>query len=813
MADELKELPRSWLERKLGDLGVGLSAAGRAMAEGVAPLAEKYPVRHWLSENLLTSPLQSAGAALQDYTATPRDITPEYPYRARLFDPRQPAMVDPRVLDVAQFAAPVAGRVSNAARFALPDLKAAAIAAYGPDVSAAHVVKPTKGGNWLPGDVENSMAHLINNTYVPNFDRLVGQNITDQANAQANALRSWVDTKLTRYIKNELATPEDPVRALAERNISHLQNEYEGVNAPSPTIMDRRIAAGQNWRGAGESPLARQWDYRADSVVRPTDAKSLSAFERDQLFGNKLVPPETVVYRTNLSPVFELEFEHLTDELRNALDPASGLPRNLQLTPEQLSKVTVPQAVERVAKINAWRAAQKAEADAARASTAATVTHREYQTIPGTDTPNERGLRWVELTAGEKAKAKVVPMESGGWTIEDITGHQMFGGFKSKEGAERALAELSKSDPRYKEGFSEEKTKALEDALKYEGETMGHCVGGYCPEVVAGRTRIYSLRDAKGQPHVTIEVRPNQARSKYERDWFMSQPEDVQEQITKQALAEHGATKETRTPEEDRLTWGQAISNAIKSHMGEVPDEIIQIKGKGNRKPNDEYLPFVQDFVRSGQWSDVGDFQNAGLYRKRDFINEFTPEQLNSTGIKKYLTWDEIRKLREGKAWKPIDTDPDLNIDVDNIGMKRGGAVNMAEGGEVKMDSGRVDDILNRLRREMSAEVALPEMGHADPLRFLDYARRLSVTGGGARDEHGVGMGGRMSYTHPAGRGWLVQPYVEGSYFKPVGGPAQKSVTGGGVNVILPFAEGGPVKYDPNKVDELVSQLREEIYG
>jgi hypothetical protein len=43
------------------------------------------------------------------------------------------------------------------------------------------------------------------------------------------------------------------------------------------------------------------------------------------------------------------------------------------------------------------------------------------------------------------------------------------------------------------------------------------------------------------------------------------------------------------------------------------PPRIVQIKGKQNRAPNEQYLPFVQDFVRSGQWSDVGDLKNTGL--------------------------------------------------------------------------------------------------------------------------------------------------------------------------------------------------------
>ena len=35
---------------------------------------------------------------------------------------------------------------------------------------------------------------------------------------------------------------------------------------------------------------------------------------------------------------------------------------------------------------------------------------------------------------------------------------------------------------------------------------MGHCVGGYCDDVASGQSNIYSLRDAKGKPSVTIET-------------------------------------------------------------------------------------------------------------------------------------------------------------------------------------------------------------------------------------------------------------------------------------------------------------------
>lgn len=44
--------------------------------------------------------------------------------------------------------------------------------------------------------------------------------------------------------------------------------------------------------------------------------------------------------------------------------------------------------------------------------------------------------------------------------------------------------------------------------LAREGELMGHCVGGYCRAVEQEYSIIYSLRDSKNEPHVTIELEP-----------------------------------------------------------------------------------------------------------------------------------------------------------------------------------------------------------------------------------------------------------------------------------------------------------------
>jgi hypothetical protein len=160
----------------------------------------------------------------------------------------------------------------------------------------------------------------------------------------------------------------------------------------------------------------------------------------------------------------------------------------------------------------------------------------------------------------------------------------------------------------------------LQDALKYEGDTMGHCVGGYCPDVMSGRSSIFSLRDAKGEPHVTIETRPG----KRSRDL----PKDVDAQFA--AEAEAYAKEAAKTGHQTKqgafdMRYNRLASEWL-SKQPPLADDIIQIKGKQNRAPKDDYLPFVQDFVKSQQWGNVGDMRNTGLVRLPDG-RYITPQQ------------------------------------------------------------------------------------------------------------------------------------------------------------------------------------------
>ena len=303
---------------------------------------------------------------------------------------------------------------------------------------------------------------------------------------------------------------------------------------------------------------------------------------------------------------------HLLDEMKNALDPRSGLPPELMLRPESLGRMSLPAAAERVSLINQFRAKEMERAALSNLDSPAVQTFKEYAEN------NPLGLRWTELKAPD---APEPPADWGWQTLED-------GSYLTPEG------KSMKRDPDRVGGFLGENeyyhhpltvggTKAfgkkeLEDALKYEGDTMGHCVGGYCDDVMQGRSRIFSLRDAKGEPHVTIETSP----SAQWRDVEHAADEDPDfgdawnawrygYDISRAPGRPQGTFEEyLRTNEPDLLSRFE--------EQGSSPDRIVQIKGKQNRAPKDDYLPFVQDFVKSGQWGNVGDLGNAGLVKLPD---------------------------------------------------------------------------------------------------------------------------------------------------------------------------------------------------
>lgn len=474
-------------------------------------------------------------------------------------------------------------------------------AAGGP--AAQRGVIKTPGGNWLEGSVETALKPL--------------KQLDIQGNNPDTPLNTWVDKQLTRYVKNDMATERDPIRALAERGVLHVDPEQLNFNTAR---YGKLPLEGQTF--PAQSEHAKAWDGVADNALSVGTGK----------YG----PEYSVTFdgsRANLGA--DLGFNHLTDELRNALDPNSGLPRELQLTPQQLSRVSVPQAAELVGKINKWRAEQKVLADAARANNAATVTHME---LPG-------GMKWVELKQPSDLASK--PLPEGYRLDQNRNGYFV----RNKEGKMSLGSVWDTPEEALREANSKLDT-TLQDALRYEGDTMGHCVGGYCDDVASGRSRIFSLRDAKGEPHATIEAVPKPFRTWKDATAHLDKAHS--DALFDQFQREGGAWNNNP---QGHLTFLQKVG----AWNPDAPLQIEQIKGKGNRGVAPKYQQHVLDFLHNTPHGEAADLKLNGIHDVRAdagaavhhsvHLGDNVPNDYNHVLFDRaqrnnlrYMTTDQVRK-------------------------------------------------------------------------------------------------------------------------------------------------------------------------
>jgi hypothetical protein len=525
------------------------------------------------------------------------------------------------------------------------------------------------------------------------------------------AVNDWLQQKLAKYIKNEMGTPEDPVRRIAEEwpvkrdvlisqqqskipNLQELAAKYEEMGLPPEVIANRmanaqretagiqnkiselenynplhyspdkeispyndveelRKKAGYPVEGIAKSDLAKLWEHYADNAFIVDKAKELLDTSPRYLQANpwlESVPENQNVYAIKSTDTNDTGFYDLASKLRNATHPDTDLPDFLRIDPAKLSRVSMPQAVEHVAKINAWREAEKLK----EGRNAATVMHKEYP---------DQGLAWMQMKMPEST------LQEGHYLGEDRRGNPAVLDASGGEWASASTPEEALADYRIAE-----RRDALQAALKFEGDTMGHCVGQYCDEVGSGKSNIYSLRDRRGEPHVTIETTNMNPAHHYE-NIYMNLPDD-ERKILQANIAEYNQ-------QNPHLKDLDAANEYMRMIYGDAPPKIVQIKGKQNAAPSEKYLPAVQDFVRSKDWSSVGDFENTGLI---DLDKKRVHPEMYKAATEKYgrfVTNDELNALHDEFYEK--------NKDIPIIGFANGGLVGTPP---TMYDPMKVDDIV-----------------------------------------------------------------------------------------------------------------------
>jgi hypothetical protein len=311
------------------------------------------------------------------------------------------------------------------------------------------------------------------------------------------AVNNWIDSNLQNYLRKQMGTPDDPVLKLAEEGVLHMP--YRDVPLMSDVARAREIA-GFPALGTATTDLGRMWETLTDAQIASINAGTLrdpkamrEIFDQrmamDQNLRGNRVPgqpetleeksrawdwgsapaivqsireqnpwleklnPDEMVYRMrNRGDLGEtLGVDHIIDVLRE--DMTTG-----RIRPEQLSKMSMEQAVRRTAEYDAERAAAMAKADEVAAVNL--TPHRDYQ----------NGFRMVQLDKpGQFAKES------------DRMGHSVRG---------------------------YEPSKSHEDWSEASGNsghsTYGH--GGW-EAIKSGDAQVLSFRDSKNRPHATLEIK------------------------------------------------------------------------------------------------------------------------------------------------------------------------------------------------------------------------------------------------------------------------------------------------------------------
>jgi len=374
------------------------------------------------------------------------------------------------------------GTIPAAGQMAAPALARAARTVGVPEQAlsdvppASFAVKP-KGGNWLAGDVDRRSGEDPTIGISGNPERVRDifrvRTLGDDPSARLRelekyyaeyearglpldpavflrersrlesdiAINQWIGTKLAKYVRDEMATPDDPLRVLADRGVSHIAlQERRGNRLSLDDLRKERREAGFPEEGVATTPAGRAWEQMTDPLITKLSAGDLLRRLGDTPYLQRVegqnpwirkVPPETDIYGvSSAGVVYDLGFNHLIDELRNAMNPNSGLPRDLLIDPKKIDKISVPQAVERVSKINAWRVEEAARAEKAGMMENLKANPRMADETLQFSFVNKPGGAWVDIpettdTKGMKLCTSIG--KAGGWCTQSGSTAEIYG--------------------------------------------------------------------------------------------------------------------------------------------------------------------------------------------------------------------------------------------------------------------------------------------------------------------------------------------------------------------------------------------------
>jgi hypothetical protein len=302
--------------------------------------------------------------------------------------------------------------------------------------------------------------------YVPSENIIATGPEGSLADKNAVALNNWIDTKVRKYIRNQAGSKDDPILKTIESGVEHNFTPPQSGDTKYSIAMKRKLA-GKDPEGIATTERGKDWEYAVDSIFNPVKSSEI----KDILQRNKDLPPSEAsdkflasVLRTEHDlPIYnkqDLEnlklINQIPDETVYGLNPEItnrlGLNHMTDVLSEDLNAGRLrPEQLNQMSIEKAIR--RVAEYDAEKAKIASKAEADRIKDLPTPITYN-KDYKWLELN--------------------------------------------HPTDP-----------AITKEALKSEGNQMGHCVGTHCDYydgVMNGSKQIFSLRDANNKPHVTIET-------------------------------------------------------------------------------------------------------------------------------------------------------------------------------------------------------------------------------------------------------------------------------------------------------------------
>jgi hypothetical protein len=447
----------------------------------------------------------------------------------------------------------------------------------------SYAVKP-KGGNWAPPAGSRDSVTMSVNPIKRNPDVISGDMINQAAGedlwskmvdmdvyqhpsswlrenrpdvlnnllgAEKGAVNKWLDNKLEKYIRNDMGTPDDPIRLAHEEGFSHIPGEAEELGMWLPEdVAAMRVKAGYPEEGfavqrhaeAGypqametNSRKAEMWEALSDAEITANPAGEFQerfrmAREMPNFVSNgrqeiaiaernpwiEKLDPQTPIYKIDrpMDLNENLGFKHMADEIENMLDPESGLPAALRMTPQQLDKVTMKQMVEKVDAVNKWRSEEAAKAELGDMMGNMTATPRLQ--IPETQLSfvKEPGMTWVDIPATVDESAMKLCTTIGrqaGWCTQGEGLAKRYGSGENRlstlldaEGRPHAQAMIANQN---KNTVSEEEFKPyLQQAAEMVKKQFSSAVD---KDTIAAATRDYArILASEKRPKNIIELKP-----------------------------------------------------------------------------------------------------------------------------------------------------------------------------------------------------------------------------------------------------------------------------------------------------------------